>query len=123
MRTARDPDIWFPPVCEFGQRRHAVRWINRVAEVGDKDSGAEFDRHFCCHRGQHHENIPVAQIVIHPDLVEPLIMRELGEINNFGDGILIGDVNGELQADIAGKLRHFVYSPTSMTISTAAAMA
>tara|TARA_B110000014_G_C19916891_1_gene474383 strand:+ start:18 stop:203 length:186 start_codon:yes stop_codon:yes gene_type:complete len=55
---------------------------------------------------QNDKYIAMTEVIIDPNLVEPLVEGYLSKVDNFWYGVFICDVNGELETYIARELCH-----------------
>ena len=101
--TTCDTQTDFTSVSQLGNGGYGVGDVNWIAKIGDHDSGANFDWHLSCDRREDDKNVPIAKIVVDPNLLKTVVVRDSRQSNYLRDGILIGDVNGELCTILARK--------------------
>ena len=75
-------------------------------KIGHHDRCAETNRHLSRDGAQHHHLVAVANVVVEPDLGESAIGAELRQPYEVTQGIVIGQMGDELQAEFAGEDRH-----------------
>src|SRR5690349_18223461 len=94
--AARDSHADFAPAHQFRESRKSVCHINRIPEVRYEDCGPELDRNPRRYRGQNHEYVSITEVIVDPDLIKLVLVRELGELDPLRDRVLIGDMHREL---------------------------
>jgi hypothetical protein len=94
--AARYSHADLPAVDELRQGRECIRGIDRVPEVGHEDRGSELDRHPRRYRSQDDKDVPVAQVIVDPHLIEVVRVRQLREFDPLGHGVMVGDMCCEL---------------------------
>src|SRR5215831_10034604 len=62
-------------IDELREGRERICCIDRVPEVGDEDRCPELDRRARCYGSQDDEDVPVAQIIVDPHLIEVVPAR------------------------------------------------